>query len=383
MNNQTSPNLYKILNLDRSASSEEIKRAYRRAARRYHPDTGGLLSSADKFHNVSEAYRVLSDSDLRQDYDAQLKVQNETTNPSAADTTSPRRERPPTRHTNVNGSKEESRQSRRQSTTVNKDDPSLKSSIRTTWRGHRHKQSTKVKEADNKHQSLSLWKKFKTRLRKVTKTYDLGTPHAKTPPDFTVTIDALQSIQGTTREFDISESGEHSNPSHIRINVKIPPGVSDGDVLKVTRGGPKGVNRSFHVQVKITAHPYFNRENNDIVILVPLTFQESVRGTTVEIPSIDGPLKVAIPPHQGLAQKHGDQQTTYAGQGFERPRLRIRGKGLPLKGGQRSNLIIETYIVAPNATTKEQLQALDTLEKAYSQNVRQALPLSLSPQRVK
>ena len=182
MNTRNTSDYYKVLNVADSASPEEIKRAYRSAARRYHPDTGGLYSSGKDFSNLNEAYRILSDPDLRRSYDlkllrkrmslAQIRVRAKTA-------------------TDFNQSK------------ARPDSESSAKSARFKVR----KSGVGNEQGSSRVPSLSLWKKIKEKLKTLHRipSYKrkVGAKAADKLLDHVVQIDALESIHGTIKEIEI------------------------------------------------------------------------------------------------------------------------------------------------------------------------------------
>ena len=365
MSTNDSLDYYRVLNVAHSATPEEIKSAYRLAARRYHPDTGGILSSEKKFSVLNEAYRVLSDPDLRHSYDSKLSRKRDSKSFNS------RSSRRSSSNTDSKNRKERTASSRAAQPREYAGDNSGHSSESSQSRSSKStsSSSSRTKTQDgSKIGSLSLRSRIKTNWSKIKTKFQLrnepqsideeDSPNANLGVDHLVQIDVLESIVGTIKAIDISDESDTRGLNRITIKFRIPAGVSNGDVLKISKSNSKKLSKTLRVRIKITPHAYFSRTNKDIVVKVPITFQESVKGTVVEIPTLDGPTKVTVPPALNV----------------DRPRLRLRNKGIYLPGGGRGHIIIEPVIVAPPSLNKDQTHALETLEKAYAKNVRAEFP---------
>ena len=137
------------------------------------------------------------------------------------------------------------------------------------------------------------------------------------------------------------------------IEVKIPPGVDDGQRLRVPGQGPSGAD--LYVKLHIQPHPYFRREGKDVVLEAPISAVEAMLGTKIDVPTLDGSrLTVKVP---AGASSGG--------------RLRLRGRGIA--GG---NQYIELKIVAAAATESRERELIEELARLHPQNPRAGLPWS-------
>jgi len=122
-----------------------------------------------------------------------------------------------------------------------------------------------------------------------------------------------------------------------KIQVRIPPGVDTGSRVRIpgkggagALGGPPG---DLFIQIQVDSHPFFSRAGNQILCTVPISFSEAALGSKVEVPTLDGPATIRIPPGTQSGQK-----------------IRLRGKGVPsLRGGGRGDQIVEVRVVTPDA----------------------------------
>src|SRR5579875_2032597 len=141
-----------------------------------------------------------------------------------------------------------------------------------------------------------------------------------------------------------------------RVKVRIPPGVSDGQRIRVKgrgqpgrAGGPPG---DLYVVVHVAPHPLFGRRGRDLTLNVPVTFPEAALGATITVPSLDGPVRLKLPPG------------TRTGKTF-----RVRGRGLT-KGGPPGDLLVTVEVVVPTELNEAQRKALEALARATSTSPR-------------
>ena len=135
------------------------------------------------------------------------------------------------------------------------------------------------------------------------------------------------------------------------IDVKIPPGVETGNTLRVQGQGPAGSD--LHLKLKIETHPHFRREGNDVILTTPLSLAEAVLGAKVDVPTLDGSkLTVKVP------------AGTSSG-----ARLRLRGKGI--KGGDQ---YIEIRIVVPAPANDRSKELIEDFARLNPQNPRTGAP---------
>lgn len=142
------------------------------------------------------------------------------------------------------------------------------------------------------------------------------------------------------------------------IPVRIPAGVADGERLRIagkghagTRGGTHG---DLYLTVQVAPHPRFRREGDDLHIVVPVAVHEAALGARIEMPTLDGPVRLRVPPG------------TQSGQ-----RLRSRGRGVPSRrDGQRGDLVVELRIVLPAVLDERTKALLRTYGEINAEDVR-------------
>lgn len=130
---------------------------------------------------------------------------------------------------------------------------------------------------------------------------------------YRLTVDLLDAINGATRRLTLPDGKE--------LDVNIPPGVTDGQTLRLRGQGGAGIGGGEAgdalIEIALTPHPQFRREGNDIHVELPISLPEAVLGGRVEVPTPRGPVTMTIP-------KHSDSGA----------RLRLRGRGVAAHGGQ-------------------------------------------------
>jgi molecular chaperone DnaJ len=142
------------------------------------------------------------------------------------------------------------------------------------------------------------------------------------------------------------------------ITVKIPPGVQTGSQIRLARqgaagprGGPPG---DLYIETEVLPHPLVRREGNDLYLEVPVTVPEAMFGGEVRVPTFSGDVTVKIPPNSQSGTK-----------------LRLKGRGAPaLKGGQRGDLYIVLKVVLPDASSAEARAAAERMRSSYAKDVR-------------
>ncbi|HDG98055.1 MAG TPA: molecular chaperone DnaJ [Desulfobacterales bacterium] len=148
-----------------------------------------------------------------------------------------------------------------------------------------------------------------------------------------------------------------------RIKVSIPPGVKDGFRVRVAGKGEPGLNGGppgdLYLKIHVRPHPLLRREGDDIHMEVPVTIKEAMAGATITIPTIDGPVRLKVPPRSQNGRV-----------------LRLRGRGaINPKTKKRGDLLVKLVVKIPETDDKEVLEAAEKMEGYYKGEVRQGLRL--------
>lgn len=339
---------YKILGVDRNASDEEIKRAYRRLARRYHPDLNpGNKEAEERFKEINEAYSVLGDPEKRRQYD-----RGETFTFEGFDFSRPdfadifdfgfgdifsdffgRRRPSPTKGgdilTKTEITLEEAYTGVTKSVTVTRH-------INCSRCGGRGAESTKTCQTCRGSGTLSSSRGFFT---------------------FKQTCPVCKGRGESISKICSECHGTGKITSTETINVKIPAGVEDGQRVKVRGmgeagefGGPSG---DLYIEVTVKPHPLFRREGKDLYVEVPVTIAEVVFGGRIEVPTPEGVALMTLP------------GGTQSGQKFK-----LKGKGMPAPDGGHGDLYAIIKVVLPDRFTPEAEALIRKLETFYSENPR-------------
>jgi molecular chaperone DnaJ len=312
---------YDILGVKKTASEDEIKKAYRKLAKKHHPDVNkGNKEAENKFKEISEAYAVLSDKDKREQYDRLGKeafahggagggAYTAGENPFAGFDFSQFAEQ-------FGGASTRGRRGGARRSPGGGGFTDIFSDLFSGGGGG----------------------------------FETG-PMRGSDAEAELTIDFRDAVLGTT--MDLVVAGHH-------IKVKIPEGVRDGQRIRLRgKGGPGsdgGPAGDLNVLIHVRPHPFYERRGDDIHIELPITAGEAIRGAEVEVPTIHGPVRAKIPPH------------TQAGQTF-----RIKGKGVKRKGGAGDHFY-RLIVMAPRDAPAS---AIDAIEAAYEQNPRANLKTAL------
>ncbi|HEY3434892.1 MAG TPA: DnaJ C-terminal domain-containing protein [Solirubrobacterales bacterium] len=281
---------YEVLGVPRGAGDEEIRSAYRKLAREYHPDVNSDPGAEDRFKEVSEAYEVLRDPEKREKYErlgANWKAGEDVSGASGFGG-------------GFGGSDGQGFG----------DGAGFSDFFESFFGGRR---------------AAGGFEGFSMRG---------GDQEA------TLEVTLEEAARGGEKKISLADGRD--------FEVQIPPGVRDGQKIRLAGQGGEGASGGpagdLFLRVRIKRHPRFRREDDDLVVEVPVAPWEAALGATVPVPTLDGSAKVKVP----------------AGSSSGR-RLRLRGEGMPGSGGRKGDLYASVRIVVPKVLEKRERELFEEL----------------------
>ncbi len=286
-------NYYEILGVRTDATPEEIKKEFRSLARKYHPDMNpGDQTSEEKFKQINEAYDILSDHKKRQTYDFDLF-----------------------------GGK--SRFVRGQNNKSNSSFPFTPPNIGGFWDNLNSNSNTNARIKSNA-----------TKPKTTTADFAPGTTRTPVPPrslpkdiEAKLTLPLEKAYQGGRERIKLED--ERS------LEVDMPSGMYNGQKIRLKGQGIRGGD--LYLKILIQPHPFFTLRGSEISCEIPLTPSEAIVGGAIEIPTIDGLVKMNVPPGVKSGQ-----------------RLKLANKGYPNIRGERGDQLVIIEIVVPNQVSEEE-----------------------------
>jgi curved DNA-binding protein len=330
---------YEVLGVKRDATDDQIRQAYRKLARKHHPDVNpGDKAAEEKFKEINEANEVLSDPEKRKRYDqlgANWKDGAEFTPP-------PGWGRVNVEYADFGDIFSGGGFSDFFETLFGGVRSPGQSSERR--RGGSSRTRTARGQDAEAEMEISLEDAHRGGIHRIT------LQGARPCPVCNGTGTSSGVVCTTCRG-----SGQVLSPKTIDVNI--PPGARDGSVIKVGRQGQPGAgggeSGDLFIKLKIKPHPIFAVSGDDITAEVPVAPWEAVLGTTIEVPTIDGKAEMKIP-----AGAQGGQ------------RMRLRGQGLNRRGGGRGDEYVKLKVVVPSHPNEKEKRLYQELAAASSFNPR-------------
>lgn len=278
---------YEVLGVPRGAGDEEIRSAYRKLAREYHPDVNKDPGAEDRFKEVSEAYEVLRDPEKREKYErlgANWKAGEDVSGASGFG--------------GGNGQ-------------GFGDGAGFSDFFESFFGGRRG--------ASGGFEGFSM---------------------RGGDQEATIEVTLEEAARGGKQKISLADGRD--------FEVQIPAGVRDGQKIRLAGQGGEGASGGpagdLYLRVRIKRHPRFRREDDDLVVEIPVAPWEAALGATVPVPTLNGSAKVKVP----------------AGSSSGR-RLRLRGEGMPGPGGRKGDLYASVRVVVPKVLEKRERELFEEL----------------------
>jgi molecular chaperone DnaJ len=364
---------YNVLGVSRNASQDEIKRAYRKLARKYHPDVNPADKAAERrFKEIQEAYDVIGDADKRKKYDQFGSAAFDAA--AGGGRTWSHRRGGRSAGSPFEGADFGGFDFSKIFRGFDTGEPF------TTARGQREAPGRDIE------QPLEIPFLVAARGGEVQLTVDRdrvcsgcrgwgaepGSSFVACPAcggsgqrstggaiGFGIPCDVCGG-EGRRPERPCTQChGTGTTRARETITTKIPAGVQEGTRIRLKgqgAAGPAGRSGDLFILPRITPHPVFQREGDDIVVHVPVTVSEAALGAKIDVPTIDGTVTMKVPPGTSSGQ-----------------RLRIRGRGIAKPGGARGDQTVEVRIVLPAHMDDESCALLRRFGERNPQNPRESL----------
>jgi DnaJ-class molecular chaperone len=302
-------NPYETLGVAPSASQDDIRKAYRKAAKETHPDLNPGKPEAEKrFKEINAAYDIIGDAEKRKRYDA-----------GEIDETGAERQ-----------------PERRFYREYAESDPNSRYSRRGASAGGQE-------EAGAGNSDYDIFSDL-FRGRGEGRTFRMPPQDVR----YALEIDFLDAVNGAHKIVGM--------PDGKTLDITIPAGIDDGQVLRLKGQGLPGSDGKpgdAYVEISVRPHAGFRRDGDDILTTLPVSLGEALNGASVRVETVDGAVDVKVP--------KGAREGT---------KLRLRGKGASRKAGGRGDQLVEIHIVPPEGADEALAQFMAEWEKTHPQNPR-------------
>jgi curved DNA-binding protein len=305
--------LYDVLGISRNATADEIKQAYRKLARRYHPDMNKDNKEAvEKFKEAQEAYDVLSEPDKRKNYD---QFGHAGVGAGVGTGGRPGAGFDPF---------EAFRRGQRGRTQTWQTGPGV--TVEDFEGDFGNGQFAEIFEQLFGGRGGAGPAAAGATGRAAPRGRHRGPAARGADVEYPVTLTFEQAARGTTLPLQIDREGRIET-----IDVKIPPGVKDASRVRIKGRGEQGGGEpgDLFIITSVRAHPYFRREGLDVLVDVPVSLWEALQGTRVAVPTLDGPVTLTVPPGTSSHSK-----------------LRIRERGI-FRGNEKGDQLCVMRVIVP------------------------------------
>jgi curved DNA-binding protein len=298
---------YEVLGVARSASEEDIKKAYRKLARQHHPDRNpGDKTAETKFKEVQEAYDIVGDAEKRKKFDQFGYAAFDGGMPGGGW-----------------GGAGSGGNYQFDFGDLGSAGGGIEDLLGGLFGGGRRRRA----RANMPGQDISaeIFVPFKT------------------------------AALGGEIEVALTQ------PTKQQLSIRIPPGLSDGDKLRLAGKGMPSPSKTgkpgdLIVTTRIEPHPFFTRKGADLHLEAPISVSEAILGTALEVPTLEGRASVVVPAGTSSGQK-----------------LRLRGKGVPQRTGERGDLYIQMKVVVPKSLDDASRKLIEQFAERNAADPRQSL----------
>jgi len=291
----TKRDYYEVLGVSKSATADEMKSAYRKLAMEWHPDRNKTPEANDKFKEINEAYEVLSDPKKKQTYD---QFGHSAFQPGSG----------------MGGG--------------------------NPW-GNAGRQGpfsySYSSQGGNPFDGVDFSDPFDIFEQFFGGGFGARGNGRARREVYQITIDFMDAVKGITKEVHIPKG--QAGGGSVAKTIKIPAGVDTGSRIRFD---------DFDIVIEVRAHESFQREDDNIIVEQEISFVDASLGTVLEVPTIDGPLKIRV--------QSGTQPGTL---------IRLKGKGIPhVRGNGRGDAYVKMIVKVPERLNRRQKELLEELRSA-------------------
>ncbi|QCI16986.1 molecular chaperone DnaJ [Buchnera aphidicola (Aphis helianthi)] len=344
---------YQILGVSKSAEEREIKKAYKRLAMKYHPDRNqGDKNAENKFKEIKEAYEILINEEKRNAYDqyghaAFENGNNQNTTYSTFTSSTDFGDIFGDVFGDIFGGSRNQRVKKGADLCYNMKislEEAVKGAIKEiripTFQKCKHCYGTGAKTGTKPRNCSTCQGRGQIHIRKGFFTVQQSCPTCNEKG--TIIQDPCRICQGQGRI-----------KTNKTLSVKIPPGIDNNDRIRLNNEGEAGINGAqsgdLYVQIAVNTHPIFEREENNLYCEVPINFTMAALGGEIEVPTLDGRVKLKIP------------SETQSGKLF-----RIRGRGVKsVQNRNQGDLLCRVVVETPVNLNEQQKYLLNELGKSF------------------
>ncbi|MEG3840920.1 J domain-containing protein [Microcoleus sp. herbarium14] len=358
-------NYYQILGVPKDASADEIKKAYRRLARQLHPDVNpGDKSADDRFKDINEAYDILSDIDKRAQYDQfskfwkqkgfqgkqGVRIPNFSTWGGGKTSIKKNAENVDfSDYSDFNkfldqvlGRRREVRMATaNDAARVSSPEPWNTASKKTSYVANSREDRREIDDREIRRQVREIDdREIRREVREI------DDREMRQDIDARLTLRLERAYSGGTERIRLEDGRA--------IEVNLPPAMVSGQRIRLRNQGIAGGD--LYLKITVSPHPFFRLEMSDICCELPLTPCEAVLGGDVEVPTLDGRVKMKLPP--GVTSGK---------------RLRLANKGYPTGNGDRGDQLVEIQVLIPKEISEEERELYEKLRQIETFKPRQDL----------